>query len=181
MSAEDLAVRASVSPLTVPERAERLVRYSDLAAESFSSRMWSFFRVSSAACTVREVTKLRVHFVNFIVLNLDAEHIGKMVAVGSGLTSQLGAHLSFSLVPEENTSFLGFSPSLLSRHPHLMTAILRSCSSSRSLFCLSNSLSIFSVATICVSKRCFSSAFLNLSCSKVCCLASSCCRKSTLR
>ena len=44
-------------------------------------------------------------------MNLDAEHIGKMVAVGSGLTSQLGAHLSFSLVPEENTSFLGFSPS----------------------------------------------------------------------
>ena len=115
------------------------------------------------------------------MLNLDAEHIGKMVAVGSGLTSQLGAHLSFSLVPEENNSFLGFSPSLLSTHPHLITAILRSCSSSRSLFCLSNSLSIFSVATICVSKRCFSSAFLNLSCSKVCCLASSCCRKSTLR
>ena len=45
--------------MTVPERAERLVRYSDLAAESFSSRMWSFFRVSSAACTVREVTKLK--------------------------------------------------------------------------------------------------------------------------
>ena len=47
------------------------------------------------------------------MLNLDAEHIGKMVAVGSGLTSQLGAHLSFSLVPEENTSFLGFLVSLL--------------------------------------------------------------------
>ena len=33
MSAADLAVRASVSPFTVPESEERLVRYSDLAAE----------------------------------------------------------------------------------------------------------------------------------------------------
>ena len=46
-------------------------------------------------------------------MNLDAEHIGKMVAVGSGLTSKLGAHLSFSLVPEENNSFLGFLVPLL--------------------------------------------------------------------
>ena len=102
--------------MTVPERAERLVRYSDLAAESFSSRMWSFFRVSSAACTVREVTKLKgsISSTSLLqMLNLDAEHIGKMVAVGSGLTSKLGAHLSFSLVPEENTSFLGFLVSLL--------------------------------------------------------------------
>ena len=47
------------------------------------------------------------------MLNLDAEHIGKMVAVGSGLTSKLGAHLSFSFVPEKNTSFLGFLVFLL--------------------------------------------------------------------
>ena len=46
-------------------------------------------------------------------MNLDAEHIGKMVAVSSGLTSKLSAHLSFSLVPEKNNSFLGFLVSLL--------------------------------------------------------------------
>ena len=39
MSAEALEVRASVRPVTVPERPERLVKYSDFAADSFSSRM----------------------------------------------------------------------------------------------------------------------------------------------
>lgn len=53
MSAVALEVSASVRPVTVPESAERLVRYSDLAADNFSSRMWSFFRVSSALCNVK--------------------------------------------------------------------------------------------------------------------------------